>query len=131
MVGTYLDDVATVADADSGETLFTIGDGQGVVQDVKYSPDGQWIATAGDDATTRIWRADTGEQRFSMGHSGPVEGLDWSSDGSRLATVSERGTARIVEITDAGVRRAVDLLGPTTPPAAWWTWRSRPTAAGS
>ena len=47
VVGTYLDDVATVADADSGETLFTIGDGQGVVQDVKYSPDGQWIATAG------------------------------------------------------------------------------------
>ena len=67
MVGTYLDDVATVADAESGEALFTIGDGQGVVQDVKYSPDGQWIATAGLDATTRIWRADTGQQRFSMG----------------------------------------------------------------
>ena len=47
-------------------------------------------------------------------HSGPVEGLDWSPDGSRLATVSGDGTARIVEITDAGVRERLTLSADDT-----------------
>jgi WD40 repeat protein len=113
VVGNIWTDVVTVADADSGEAIFTIGTGQGWVEDVEYSPDGQWIATTGD-ATARIWRADTGGQRFSMAfHSLPVEGLDWSPDGSRLATVSGDGTARIAEITDDGVRERLTLSADT------------------
>ena len=120
VVGNMYSDVATVADADSGEALFTIGDGQGWVEDVQYSPDGQWIATTGVDGTARVWRADTGEQRFSMAfHSGEVNGLDWSPDGSRLATVSGDGTARIVEITDAGVRQRLTLSADDTVGGLW------------
>ena len=59
----------------------------------------------GSDATARIWDADTGEHRFTItGHTALVEQLDWSPDGTRLATASDDGTALISEITDGGVR---------------------------
>ena len=37
------------------------------------------------------------------GHTGQVCRLDWSPDATRLATVSDDGTARVSEIADGGI----------------------------
>src|SRR5262249_30055081 len=41
-------------------TLETVGH-RDTVKVVRYSPDGQWLASAGKDGTVRLWRPGTGE----------------------------------------------------------------------
>ena len=61
-----------------------------------YSPDGSFIAGANQGTYILVWDARTGKQllRFE-GHTGRITSLAFSSDGTRLGSSSEDGTARI------------------------------------
>ena len=43
------------------------------------------------------------------GHTAEIFRVDWSPDGTRLATASGDGTARISEIADGGIRELVSF----------------------
>ena len=55
-----------------------------LVNQVQFSPDGQWIASASFDKSVKLWNGHTGQFVTSFfGHVGHVYQVSWSAD-SRL-----------------------------------------------
>lgn len=69
---------------------------------VAISPNGQWLASGGDEAFIRVWKLDTGTcQKIMTGHTRRVTSIDWSPDGTLLASCSEDQTIRLWEVDTA------------------------------
>ncbi|MEB3210544.1 MAG: TIR domain-containing protein [Leptolyngbyaceae bacterium] len=70
----------------------------GRVFSVAYSPDGQFIASAGNDKTIRIWDKD-GESLYPHleGHQDAVVSLAFSPEGQLLASASHDGRVKLWE----------------------------------
>jgi WD40 repeat protein/transcriptional regulator with XRE-family HTH domain len=92
------DFTARVWDAGTGKVIFTF-DYPDRVTSVAFSPDGKTIAATGgvpETATIILWDALTGKELFSLtGHTDMIEQIVFSPDGTRLATASRDGSARI------------------------------------
>ena len=82
----------------------------GVVLSAALSPDGQTVATASANGSTRLWDLRTRtELRALAGHGKAVQAAAFSPDGSRVATTSGDGTARIWQVE--GEAKPVVLRG--------------------
>src|SRR3954453_12251326 len=87
------------------------------VQAVAWAPDGSLIAsssgTSGDfpgllgsksgketvDYSAHVWDSSTGKKRLScVGHNGTIRSIDFSPDGTRLATAGRDNTVRLWEV---------------------------------
>ncbi|MEI6328978.1 MAG: AAA family ATPase [Pseudanabaena sp. ELA645] len=66
-----------------------------IVQSVRFSPDGQLIATASYDNTVKVWQADGTLLTTLEGHTQPVRSVRFSPDGQTIATASLDGTVRL------------------------------------
>jgi eukaryotic-like serine/threonine-protein kinase len=65
------------------------------VKTAQFSPDGQRVVTASDDATARVWDAQTGRPVTKpLNHRSLVLCARFSPDGRRVVTSSSDGTAR-------------------------------------
>jgi len=87
----------------------------GDVEDVAWSPDGKWLATASDDRLVRIVDATTGKvvhtlgsttELPDLGHSEVVFAVAWSPSGEQVASASQDGTVRLWN-AKSGARIAV------------------------
>jgi WD40 repeat protein len=68
------------------------------VQAVVFSPNGEWLATAGNDKHVLFWNAATGESVYAF--SDPrhvVTDLAWSHDGTRIAATGFENRLRIYD----------------------------------
>jgi hypothetical protein len=112
------DGQARVWDVATGKTLFSIPYGGLYVHAVAFSPDGQYLATGGNDKQgyLKIWDSHTGAPvRTLTGHTDDVLSVVFSKDGHRLLSSSYDKTARL---WDAGTGREIQrFLGHT-----WWVW---------
>ncbi|MEW6498793.1 MAG: hypothetical protein AB1589_40780 [Cyanobacteriota bacterium] len=69
------------------------------VNEVRFSPDGQRLATGEGDGTVRIWNLSGKQWAVLKGHQDRVISISFSPDGQRIATVGEDNTARIWDLS--------------------------------
>lgn len=86
-------------DAGTGESVLAFAGHDADINDVAFSADGSLLATTGDDGLLRVWDPDTGDMRGELSGSGPVWGVSFSPDGSRVAAgwVNE-GVVRVLDL---------------------------------
>ena len=96
-----------VCDVASGKALFDLAGHTSQVHDIEYSPDGQWLVTASEDHTARIWRAATGKSIAVLPHDGPVRMALFSSDGRLIITST---ADRVVRLWDAASRKKISEI---------------------
>ncbi len=77
-------------------SLAVLSDHVETVNDAEFSPNGQYIVTASDDNTLRVWNANGGKPRAILkGHSHRVKQARFSPDGKLIASASLDGTTRV------------------------------------
>jgi WD40 repeat protein len=88
-----------VWDVETARRVATLRGHTGAIWEIVYSPDGDMIATAGDDGTARLWDATGGEEIFVLrGHDQSVLSIAFSPDSKQVATGGTDGTVRLWNI---------------------------------
>ncbi|KAJ7329556.1 hypothetical protein JRQ81_015730 [Phrynocephalus forsythii] len=81
---------------------FTISEHSRFVNCVRFSPDGNRLATASADGQIFIYDGKTGEKIGALGedkaHNGGIYAISWSPDGNRLLSASGDKTAKIWDV---------------------------------
>ncbi|MBQ1008072.1 WD40 repeat domain-containing protein, partial [Streptomyces sp. RK23] len=83
-------------DVRTHRSLGTLSGHTGAIWSAVVSPDGQTLATAGDDRTIRLWNIETHQQLALLtGHTGVLRSTVFAPDGDTLATSSDDETIRL------------------------------------
>lgn len=88
--------IAVIRRVDSGDRVGQTMVHGGVINRLAYSPNGQWIATASEDRTARIWDVQTGKPATPpLPHDAPVNLIVFDAASNRIATASSDRKVRV------------------------------------
>ena len=77
---------------------------QGWVKSASFSPDGHYLATAGDDGMVKIWHTSQGLIDEWQSGQDEVWRISFSSQGNELVTVGEDGTTKLWDVSGKLIR---------------------------
>ncbi|AKJ01308.1 WD40 repeat protein [Archangium gephyra] len=98
-------EVRTVAADAKARGLATLLHGHSKsVTSVRFTSDGRWLLTGGDDGTLRLWDLERGTSRVLTGHTDEVWSISLSPDGQRAVSTGKDGTLRVWELATGGSR---------------------------
>lgn len=67
---------------------------------VSFSPDGKYLAAAGDETTVRIFDLAGGMQLTELNnHSATINSISWNSNSNKVASCCADGTMRVFTVT--------------------------------
>ena len=75
-----------------------VGEHGGPIRRVVFSPDGAWLASAGEKGAIRLWPTAGGAPRELLGHASWVAAIAFSPRGDRLASIGVDRTVRIWDV---------------------------------
>lgn len=79
-----------------GDLLHKYGQHRSVINALVWSPDGDKLASAGEDQQVQIWQATTGKHIFTyQNHTRTINALAWSPDSQHLASASNDHSVQI------------------------------------
>ena len=88
-----------VWDMQTGTIRYSLGAHRAVVTAIRFSPDGNYIATASADSTTRVWDAASGKPLFTLSaHTEEVYDCQFSNNSKYLVTRPFNSDALIWEL---------------------------------
>ena len=82
------------------QLIRTLPGHQNTISQIKYSPDGKLIASAGWDNSIKLWDAENGKLIVTLRHTDAVNSIAFSTDGQTLVSGSEDKTIKIWDLTN-------------------------------
>jgi WD40 repeat protein len=110
------DDLLRVFHADTGKLHMTLKHTEGI-DSLRWSPDGTMLATGEETGIVRVWAMPAGTLRGQGEVVGPINELDFTSDGKFLLVVGDRTGARLFDVATMHVAKVFHVNG-VAPPTA-------------
>lgn len=96
-------------DDDTPQPVRTLAAHQGAARFVRVSPDGQQLATCGNDLLVKLWEIESGKLIHSFaGHQRHVYGVDFHPAGQHLVSQDLMGQIFVWDLETGGESRRVD-----------------------